>query len=348
MSDRQSTTTALATRSESSAAIATAQPAGFVRLDTIQQAIDFANFIGKSALVPDAFRGKPGDIVIAMQLGIELGLAPLQSLQSIAVVNGRPTLWGDAMKGLVIGHPECEDFVEDEPQGADPTQWVATCTIKRRNRSAVVRTFSWADAQAAGLAGKGGPWKQYPKRMLMLRARGFALRDAFPDRLRGIITAEEAHDYPAPAPAVSEPRRVGQASTVPTSAVPPAETDPADDAAATPAAPAASNQASRPAAASTPSPTTIAPADQTADGVIVQNTSFARDKEGQALYEIQTSAGLFYTRNEEFYSALAVIEGTDHTATLTFRMARKGGKTANVLTGVTVDEVVVDEEGAGQ
>jgi hypothetical protein len=33
--------------------------------------------------------------------------------------------------------------------------------------------------------------------MLQLRARGFALRDAFPDVLKGLVTAEEAQDYPA-------------------------------------------------------------------------------------------------------------------------------------------------------
>ncbi len=52
------------------------------------------------------------------------------------------------------------------------------------------------DAKRAGLWGKGGPWTAYPKRMLQMRARGFALRDAFPDVLKGMISVEEAQDYP--------------------------------------------------------------------------------------------------------------------------------------------------------
>ena len=74
---------------------------------------------------------------------------------------------------------------------------VATCTAKRRGyeKPTVVR-FSVADAKKAGLWGKSGPWSQYSKRMLQLRARGFALRDAFPDVLKGLVTAEEAQDYP--------------------------------------------------------------------------------------------------------------------------------------------------------
>jgi hypothetical protein len=53
-----------------------------------------------------------------------------------------------------------------------------------------------ADAKKAGLWGKAGPWSLYPSRMLSLRSRGFALRNTFADALRGLITAEEAQDYP--------------------------------------------------------------------------------------------------------------------------------------------------------
>jgi hypothetical protein len=67
--------------------------------------------------------------------------------------------------------------------------------IKRRDRSAVVRTFSEADAKKAGLWGKSGPWAQYPARMLQMRARGWALRDAFPDALKGLGIREEVQDY---------------------------------------------------------------------------------------------------------------------------------------------------------
>jgi hypothetical protein len=73
---------------------------------------------------------------------------------------------------------------------------VGKCVIKLRGQPDVVRTFSMDDAKRAGLSGKQGPWTQYPNRMLQLRARGFAVRDAFPDALKGLITAEEAQDIP--------------------------------------------------------------------------------------------------------------------------------------------------------
>jgi hypothetical protein len=100
---------------------------------------------------------------------------------------------------LVQASPVCE-YVREYVEG-DGDNLVAVCEAKRRGYPAptVVR-FSVADAKKAALWGKPGPWQQYPTRMLALRARGFALRNAFADALRGLITAEEAQDYPTPTP----------------------------------------------------------------------------------------------------------------------------------------------------
>jgi hypothetical protein len=73
----------------------------------------------------------------------------------------------------------------------------ATCTVWRKNSVKHTQTFSKEDAQKAGLWGKSGPWTSYPKRMLAMRARGFALRSQFADALAGLITREEAEDMPA-------------------------------------------------------------------------------------------------------------------------------------------------------
>jgi hypothetical protein len=101
---------------------------------------------------------------------------------------------------LVQSSAVCE-FISEAVEG-DGDQMVATCVAKRRGYPAPSAVkFSVADAKKAGLWGKSGPWTQYPKRMLQLRARGFALRDAFPDVLKGLVTAEEAQDYPQAEPA---------------------------------------------------------------------------------------------------------------------------------------------------
>lgn len=159
---------------------------------SLDEAMRFAEILSKSSIIPKDFTGNPGNILVAMQWGMELGLQPMQAMQSIAVINGRPSLWGDAVIGLVRGSPACE-YIKETDDGH-----TATIRVKRRGEDEEhVRTFSMDDAKAAGLAGKQGPWAQYPKRMRQMRARAFALRDVFPDVLRGMPIAEEVQDTPA-------------------------------------------------------------------------------------------------------------------------------------------------------
>jgi len=169
-------------------------PARGLALASFQDAMRFGETVANSEFAPKDFKGKPASCMLAIQCGAEIGLAPLQALQSIAVVNGRPAVYGDAAMALVKASHVCE-YVTESVEG-DGEQMVATCTAKRRGYpSATVVRFTVADAKKASLWGKTGPWSQYPKRMLQMRARGFALRDAFPDVLKGLVTAEEAQDY---------------------------------------------------------------------------------------------------------------------------------------------------------
>ena len=180
--------------------ISTQRAATGLALQSFDDAFRFAKMVAGSEFAPKDFKGKPESCLLAIQHGSEVGLSPMQSLQSIAVINGRPTIWGDAALALVQSSPVCE-YVKEYTEGQGDN-FTAVCEAKRRGYPApTVSRFSMADAKRAGLAGKSGPWSQYPERMLALRARGFALRNAFADALRGLITAEEAQDYPAPEPA---------------------------------------------------------------------------------------------------------------------------------------------------
>ena len=154
----------------------------------MKEAMEFAGLLAKSDIVPKDYQGKPGNVLVAIQWGMEIGLQPMQAMQNIAVINGRPSIWGDAMIALVRASPNFEYITETQ----DDKQ--ATCVIKRKGEPEAVRAFSMEDAKRAGLMGKSGPWTQYPKRMMQMRARSWALRDVFPDVLKGMICAEEALD----------------------------------------------------------------------------------------------------------------------------------------------------------
>ncbi len=161
-----------------------------------EQAFRMAQMIYKSGFAPKDMHSAE-KIVTAIIAGMEIGLKPFQAVQSFAVVNGRPTIWGDAAIGLVEASGLLEDF--QEVVEGDGEAVVATCRAKRSTRkSEIVRTYSVADAKKAGLWGKAGPWSQHPKRMLQLRARAFALRDGFSDVLKGMHIQEEVADYSGP------------------------------------------------------------------------------------------------------------------------------------------------------
>lgn len=165
---------------------------GFMQVNTLDAAIRCSELIAASSFCPKGFLGQPGNVLVALQMGQELGLKPMQALQNIAVINGRPSLWGDAMLAVCRQSRDWE-FISEVYDAANDA---FVCTVKRKNEPEVVRSFSMAEAKQAGLDKKEGPWRTYPKRMLQMRARGFALRDAFPDTLRGILIKEEAQDIP--------------------------------------------------------------------------------------------------------------------------------------------------------
>jgi hypothetical protein len=135
---------------------------------------------------------QPEQIAVAILHGMEVGMTPMTALQSIAVVNGRPSVWGDGAIGLVRASGQLEEF--EEGLNGEGDKRVAFCRVKRRGEKVLERTFSWDDAKKAGLTSKTGPWQAYPNRMLVLRARAFALRDAFADILRGLSIREEQED----------------------------------------------------------------------------------------------------------------------------------------------------------
>jgi hypothetical protein len=177
-------------RDQTNIVMASNRPMGLTP-QNIDEALRMADIMAKASIVPKDYQGNPGNILVAIQWGAELGLPPLQAMQSIAVINGRPAMWGDAVIALVRGSGLLEAMHEDIGDTS------ATCTVKRRGEQAESRTFSLEDAKKAGLLGKQGPWIQYQKRMLQMRARAWALRDVFPDVLRGVHVAEEAQDMPS-------------------------------------------------------------------------------------------------------------------------------------------------------
>lgn len=130
-----------------------------------------------------------------LQKGLELGLSPIQSLEQIVVISGKLAVQVECLMALVYQSKLLEDIQQTEEGTFPKDDYTAVCTVKRKDvKTPVRKTFSIADAKSAGLWGKSGPWKQYPKRMMQKRVYGWTMRDVFPDVVQGLYTVEEAQD----------------------------------------------------------------------------------------------------------------------------------------------------------
>lgn len=188
-----------ATQRPRSTAMAVAS-ASIVNLHDFDQVWRFAKMIADTEMVPQHFQKKPHAIIVAIQWGLEIGVPPMQALQNIAVINGRPSIWGDLGKAIVQAHPELAGYSEKY----DPDLKVAFVTIKRRRSNGaeieITGDFSWQDAIDAKLTTKN-TYQQYARDMLMWRAFWRAARATFGDALRGLGGAEESRDLETVKPA---------------------------------------------------------------------------------------------------------------------------------------------------
>lgn len=181
-----------------------------LQLTNLPDLREFCKVLASTNMVPKDYRGKPDDILVAMLHGQEVGLPHLQALQSIATINGIPSIYGDAGLALVRTSGLLEDF--DEWAEVDGVRQAGTsfpimkwaeegkmivfhCMSKRIGaKRPRFTSYSVDDAKRAGLWGKQGPWTTTPQRMLTFRPRGWNLRDEFGDVLKGLAIYEEARD----------------------------------------------------------------------------------------------------------------------------------------------------------
>lgn len=310
---------------------------------TLDEGWRLAKAIAVSELVPKQYRDKPGDVLIAMQYGLELGFPPMQALQSIAVINGRPSVWGDGFLALILGSDAYREHDEYFLVGNERREYLTPDDLKRDDTTAVAKfwrrdrqnpivgVFSVGQAKTAKLLGKEGPWQTYPDRMLKMRARGFAGRDGFADILRGVKSTEELLDTPneelpdLPArPEPITPRRASEARA--SSSLPAPTTAPAPSPTTQPAATSAN---AAPAPASTNGASAVGL--QEIRGLLITKTQFVRPKQGEPYYEVtaKTSTGderTFVTRDEQVYKEAVSFEGTDHQVTAAVSESKEKAK----------------------
>lgn len=160
------------------------------KLETMADVWTIAQMYHRAGMIPTGVKS-PAQLMIILTAGAELGFGPTWALKNVASFNGQAMLHSDGPVSLVLrsGLMEWQKSGFEGKTGTDA--YGAWFEVKRKGiEHPVRREFSVGDAKAAGLWGKS-IWKQYPTRMLMARARAYALRDLFADVLGGIGIVEE-------------------------------------------------------------------------------------------------------------------------------------------------------------
>ena len=185
--------------------VAGAKPLAIVAT-TMDEAWRMSEAMHRSGLAPKDLNS-PEKVMVAVMYGAEVGLPPMAAVQSIAVMNGRPVLWGDAALGIVKSSGLCV-YIKEWFDG-DGDDRVYYCETQRKgDPEPVKREYSVKDAKQAGLwderprvrnykgedIANPSPWFRFRPRMMQMRARGFCIRDAYADLLKGMRLKEEVDD----------------------------------------------------------------------------------------------------------------------------------------------------------
>lgn len=154
---------------------------------TIDGAMQLARWLSSSKLLPPAFQGKEHDVFMVVMAGMELGLPPMAALRGLYAVNGRTALEAKTKAAICLQRGAAEYFKKTE----DTPEAVTWETRRKGDTEVRLSRYTKAEAQAAGLLNKDGPWKQYTRRMMSWRALGFLCDDTYPDVVLGVATAED-------------------------------------------------------------------------------------------------------------------------------------------------------------
>lgn len=187
---------------------------GNIDLTKMEEFYRLATMMAEAGFAPKSYLNDPkryedgfsvAKITIGMMYAKACGFDPIIGLRNIAVINGMPCVWGDGALAMVRASGLLKHFTENaivaaadnELPGVRAGECVGySCFVWRKGDPQGVSTkFTHVDAKRAGLLDKTGPWKDYRPRMYQMRARSFALRDAFPDVFGGLQIAEEVQDY---------------------------------------------------------------------------------------------------------------------------------------------------------
>lgn len=180
---------------------------GEFRLQNYGQAWMLADLLRNGDMVPSSYKTDE-QVVIGLMKAMEIGVSPISGLANIMIINNRPSVWGDLAQALVQRTGAWERHQKEELNGPAPgpevslDKWPADYGFRvsiwrKGNPEPFVGEYTVGRARRAGLWGntRKVPWITDPISMLFNRARAFAIREGFADKLFGMGIYEEQRDF---------------------------------------------------------------------------------------------------------------------------------------------------------
>lgn len=163
----------------------------------MQQAWKMANTLAQTTMIPQAYRGKVGDCLIAIDMGNRLGLPPIAVMQNSQVVQGNFSWKGTACKAMIdsCGIYTNTEYVEVGEQSKDTWGYYLQAIEKKTGRivKGVVVTIDMAKKEG-WYSKNGSKWQTMPELMLKYRAAAFFMRTECANIAMGFLTVEENED----------------------------------------------------------------------------------------------------------------------------------------------------------
>lgn len=191
--------TAIAVKEETAVAPAfiNTSPTMWNDLGLMKMAMQTAKILASSTVVPDTYKGKPGDCMIAIDMSNRMGISPISVMQFSQVVKGNFTWKGQACKALVDGNGKFTGsrYVMFGKPGTDDWGCRLEAINKTTGEVVVGPEVTIKMAKDEGWYDKNGSkWKTMPDLMLRYRAAAFFARTECPESLMGFYTSEEMND----------------------------------------------------------------------------------------------------------------------------------------------------------
>lgn len=176
---------------------------------TMDEAWRFAGMLSESSFVPDTYRGKPGDCLVAIDMAQRLHVAPLMFLQNTYIVHGKPGMESKLIITLINQSGLFTDPLDYEVKGDHPhdDKYKVRAVATRRSTGKqlfgpwitweLVRAEKWNEK-------KGSKWPTMPEIMFHYRAASWFANRHCPEVKMGMMSADEIYDE---GPAVESGRK---------------------------------------------------------------------------------------------------------------------------------------------